>query len=309
MQINGIAIIDSFAEAFDMAATRIVITADSPQWAKIAGETMTGFATSVIACGVEAAIETHLQPSETPDGRHGVSVLLFGFARDLLVEPVQNRISQCILTCPGTAAFAGIAADGVKGSEISLGRNLRYFGDGYQTAKRIGGRRFWRIPVMDGEFLIEDMVGHCTAIGGGNFLVVGSERASTLAAAERAIVAMKKISGVIMPFPGGIVRSGSKVGSKYASLRASTNQDYCPTLKGIVATQLPIAAQAVYEVVIDGLSFAAISEAMRVGILAACNQGGKSPEAILQITAGNYGGNLGRHHFHLKQVLNAEIAP
>ncbi|MDI9407845.1 MAG: formylmethanofuran--tetrahydromethanopterin N-formyltransferase [Candidatus Pacebacteria bacterium] len=312
MEINGVKIAAEFAEAFDMTATRIIVTADSAQWVKIAATTMTGFATSVIACGVEAGIERYFLPTETPDGRHGAAILLFGFSRDSLVEPVRNRVSQCVLTCPGTACFAGVTADGIKGSAIPLGRSLRYFGDGFQTAKRLlmspperqsGAaieRRFWRIPVMDGEFLCEDMLGHVSAIGGGNFLILGQSRRQALLAAEAAIVAMRKIPEVIMPFPGGVVRSGSKVGSRYPALMASTNQAYCPTLVGIAETSLVEGTAAVYEIVIDGLNFAAIAEATRVGIIAACH----APEGgILAISAGNYGGNLGRHHFKLHEIL------
>ncbi|MCX8501617.1 MAG: formylmethanofuran--tetrahydromethanopterin N-formyltransferase [Alphaproteobacteria bacterium] len=312
MQINRIPIAAEFAEAFDMTATRIIVTADSEPWVRIAAATMTGFATSVIACGVEAGIEKFLGEEETPDGRPGASILLFGFSRDSLVEPVRNRVSQCILTCPGTACFAGVPADDAKGSAIPLGRSLRYFGDGFQTAKRLYlpaantpdgelvERRFWRIPVMDGEFLCEDMLGHMPAIGGGNFLIFGESRRQALLAAEAAVIAMKQLPEVIMPFPGGVVRSGSKVGSRYPALMASTNQAYCPTLVGIADTSLPNGVAAVYEIVIDGLSFKAIAEATRVGILAAC---GSAAGGILGISAGNYGGNLGRHHFKLLEIL------
>ena len=314
MEINHIPIAAEFAEAFDMTATRIIVTADSLEWVKIAATTMTGFATSVIACGVEAGIERFLPEAETPDGRPGAAILLFGFSSDSLVEPVRNRVSQCILTCPGTACFAGIAAAAGKDSAIPLGRSLRYFGDGFQTAKRLQlpaagcsdgelvERRFWRIPVMDGEFLCEDLVGHGPGIGGGNFLILGETRKQALLAAEAAIAAMKQVPEVIMPFPGGVVRSGSKVGSRYPALMASTNQAFCPTLVGIAATALTQGVTAVYEIVIDGLSFAAIAEATRVGILAAC----ASPSGgILGISAGNYGGNLGRHHFKLHEILAA----
>jgi formylmethanofuran--tetrahydromethanopterin N-formyltransferase len=294
--VDGVAIEDTFAEAFGMRATRLVVTADSAGWARIAAETATGFATSIIACGVEAGIERTLDPAETPDGRPGIAILLFAINREALAKAVRDRVGQCILTCPGTACYAGIA----DGEPLPMGRVLRYFGDGLQAAKRLAGRRFWRIPVMDGEFLCEDTVGQRKAVGGGNFLIVGRGRAAVLAAAERAVAAMRKLPDIIMPFPGGIVRSGSKLGSRYKGLNASSNLPYCPTVRGVVATALPEAADAVLEIVIDGLSEGAIAKAMAAGIRAACAD---SNGSILRISAGNYGGKLGAFHFHLHKLL------
>jgi formylmethanofuran--tetrahydromethanopterin N-formyltransferase len=289
---------DTFAEAFGMRATRIVVTADTADWACIAGETATGFATSVIACGVEAGIERELAPEETPDGRPGVALLFFAVNREALAKALRDRVGQCILTCPGTACYAGLA----EGETLPLGRTLRYFGDGYARAKRLGTRRFWRIPVMDGEFLCEDAIGQTKAVGGGNFLMLGVDRRSVLAAAERAIAAMRVLPGVIMPFPGGIVRSGSKIGSRYKGLVASTNDAYCPTLKGVVASALPDAVDAVLEIVIDGLDEAAVRDAMVAGIRAACvTHPGEMP--LSRISAGNYGGKLGAFRFHLHELL------
>jgi formylmethanofuran--tetrahydromethanopterin N-formyltransferase len=294
--LDGVTIEDSFAEAFGMRATRLLVTADSARWAAIAAATATGFATSVIACGVEAGIERDLSPEETPDGRPGIAILLFATGREALAKAVRDRVGQCVLTCPGTACYAGMD----EGDPVPLGRVLRYFGDGHQAAKRLGGRRYWRIPVMDGEFLCEDTVGQRKAVGGGNFLILGRARAATLAAAERAVAAMRQVPGVIMPFPGGIVRSGSKVGSRYEGLIASTNGAYCPTLKGDLETALPAEADCVLEIVIDGLDEGAVGAAMTAGIRAACAGSGGE---ILRIAAGNYGGKLGPFHFHLHKLL------
>lgn len=296
MIIEGVEIEDTFAEAFGMRATRLIVTADSAGWARTAGETTTGFATSIIACGVEAGIERTLEPAETPDGRPGIAILLFAINREALAKAVRDRVGQCILTCPGTACYAGMA----EGDPVPLGRVLRYFGDGHQAAKRLEGRRFWRIPVMDGEFLCEDTVGQQKAIGGGNFLILGRSRAAVLAAAERAIAAMRKLPEIIMPFPGGVVRSGSKLGSRYKGLSASSNLPYCPSVRGVVATQLPEGANSVLEIVIDGLNETAITAATASGIRAAC-AGGEGE--ILRISAGNYGGKLGAFHFHLRKLL------
>lgn len=296
MKINGVSIDNTFAEAFPMKATRLVVTAYNETWAEHAARAMTGFATSVIACGCEAGIERHLKPSETPDGRPGIAVLLFTMSKKELGKQIQNRVGQCVLTSPTSACFAGLD----EGEPIALGQNLRYFGDGHQIAKKFGGKRYWRVPVMDGEFVCEEMTRMVKAIGGGNFLILARDQAAALAAAERAIVAMQTVPGVIMPFPGGVVRSGSKVGSKYKTLPASTNHLFCPTLKGAVDSELSADVGAVLEIVIDGLDTASIDEATRVGIRAACR--GRN-HGVLRISAGNYGGSLGPYHFKLRDIL------
>jgi formylmethanofuran--tetrahydromethanopterin N-formyltransferase len=297
MKINGVAIDDTFAEAFPMKATRIIITAMNLKWAYRAANSIRGFASSVIACGVEADIERELDPSETPDGRPGISVIIFAMSTSALREQVPKRVGQSVMTTATTACFAGI--DGKE--HVPLGKNLRFFGDGYQISKTINGRRYWRIPVMHGEFVCEETTGVTKAIGGGNFLVLGKTARHVLAACELAIEAIEKVPDVVTAFPGGIVGSGSKVGSKYKFLTASTNQVFCPTLKGLVKSQLTDEIGSVLEIVIDGLSEKAIRDAMRVGILAACSLG---PEkGIYRVSAGNYGGNLGPYHFHLREIL------
>lgn len=306
MLINGILIDDTFAEAFNMRGTRVIITALNLKWAYHAANAMTGFATSVIGCGVEAGIERELHLDETPDGRPGVSVLLFAMGSKVLMQQLEIRMGQCILTCPTAAAFAGILSE----DQISLGKHLRFFGDGFQTSKLIRDahgkdRRYWRIPVMDGEFLVQETTGMVRAIGGGNFLILATSQSAALHAAEIAIEAMKQVPNVIMPFPGGVVRSGSKVGSKYPKMFASTNDAFCPTLKGVTNTELSSEIESVMEIVIDGLSFDDIATSMRVGIQAICNLGESS--GVKRISAGNYGGKLGPHHFKLHEIM-AEAA-
>lgn len=302
MQINGVKIDDTFAEAFNMRATRVIITAINPTWALHAARAMTGFATSVIGCGVEAGIERELSADETPDGRPGISILLFAMGSKVLMQQLEIRMGQCILTCPTAAAFAGIESEDM----ISLGKHLRYFGDGYQISKVIPDKngkpkRYWRIPIMEGEFLTEETTGMVRAIGGGNFLVLGKSQAQVLAACEAAIEAMKQVPNVIMPFPGGIVRSGSKVGSKYPKMFASTNDAFCPTLKGLVKSELDDETQCVMEIVVNGLTFDDIRTAMKAGLEAACSLGSRA--GISRISAGNYGGKLGPHHFKLHEIL------
>jgi formylmethanofuran--tetrahydromethanopterin N-formyltransferase len=295
LAIHGIPIEDTFAEAFPMTAARLIVTAETAAWARTAGTTATGYAASVIGCDAEAGIERELAKGETPDGRPGVSLLFFAFSRDALQKALINRVGQCVLTCPTTACYNGLPV--VKDKSIRLGGNLRFFGDSWQFSKKLEIRRFWRLPVMDGEFTCEDVIGTTKGVAGGNFLIIGSNQAGALAAAESATAAIRRVANVIMPFPGGVVRSGSKVGSKYKKLRASTNDAYCPTLRGAVKSALTEGANAVYEIVIDGLDLPSVEEATRVGVRAASIPG------VLRITAGNYGGKLGPHHLHLHKLL------
>jgi formylmethanofuran--tetrahydromethanopterin N-formyltransferase len=297
MIINGVTIDETFAEAFPMKATRLIITAHNTKWAMISAQAFTGFATSVIACGCEAGIERELDGSETPDGRPGVAVLIFAMGGKGLAKQVETRAGQCVLTSPTSALFSGLEGE----KEMALGQNLRFFGDGFQISKVIDGKRYWRIPVMDGEFLTEEKTGVAAAVGGGNFLVLAESQGQALAACEAAIVEMKKIPNVIMPFPGGVVRSGSKVGSKYKALNASTNDAFCPTLKGQTKSELPSECESVMEIVIDGLTKEDIDKAMKVGIQAVCDLGAEA--GIHRISAGNYGGKLGPFHFHLQEIM------
>jgi len=297
LNLNGVEIIDTFAEAFPIKAARLVITATNERWARTAATVLCGNATSVIACDVEAAIERDVPASETPDGRPGVAVLVFGFSIDALAKALQARVGQCVLTCPTTACYNGIM-DCPKEKRIKIGGGIRYFGDGFQKSKKLGDQRFWRIPVMDGEFLCEDQFGTVTGVAGGNLLICGTNASAALVAAEAAVDAIRSEPDVALPFPGGIVRSGSKVGSRYPKLKASTNEAFCPTLRSLVTSELPAGCNAVYEIVIDGLSFDAVQSALRRGLHAAT----ASPN-ILRITAGNYGGKLGKHHFHLRDLI------
>ena len=295
MHINDVEIEDTFAEAFTMWGARLIITAVDHKWARIAARSATGFATSVIACGAEAGIEKEIAPSETPDGRPGVSILVFTMGSKGMKDQLMRRVGQCVMTCATTACF-----DGLEGGDktVGVGGQLRYFGDGFQISNLLEGRRLWRIPVMEGEFLVDESFNISKkAIGGGNFLVLGESAGATLAAAEAAMTAMAAVDGVAFPFPGGIARSGSKTTSKYSFLRASTNDAYCPTLRAQVESALPEGVNSVLELIIDGLGEAAIREAMRVGIEAACRPG------IVGISAGNYGGTLGQYQFHLHDVL------
>ncbi|MBA3311812.1 MAG: formylmethanofuran--tetrahydromethanopterin N-formyltransferase [Planctomycetaceae bacterium] len=296
MNIRGVRIDDTFAEAFPMRAARLIITAKSERWVRNCALKLTGFATSVIGCKCEAGIERLLTPDETPDARPGCAVLLMTMKKEELPKRLTERVGQTVLTCPTASCFDGLpdAPD-----RIPVGDWVRYYGDGFQSSKVIGGRRYWRVPVMEDEFLVEANVGMIKAIGGGNFLIFAENTDAALEAAEAAIDAMEALPGVIMPFPGGIVRSGSKLGSRrYKSLIASTSDAVCPTLRAVTATQLPQGVNCVLEIVIDGIDATAISNAMWAGIDAACRPG------VIEISAGNYGGKLGPHHFPLREIMS-----
>jgi formylmethanofuran--tetrahydromethanopterin N-formyltransferase len=267
-------------------------------WARHAAVAATGFATSVIGCGCEAGIERELGADETPDGRPGLAILLFAVSGKELAKQIERRVGQCVLTCPTTAVFAGIA----EGDAVALGKNLRFFGDGWQASKMIGGVRYWRVPVMDGEFVVQETTAVVKGVGGGNLLLLARDTACALAAAQAAVAAMRRLPNVVLPFPGGVVRSGSKVGSKYAALSASTNDAFCPGLVGLVAaSELNGDTRCVLEIVIDGLTEADVAAAMRAGLDAALAIGEHG--GLLRISAGNYGGKLGPYHFHLHQLL------
>ena len=293
MQINTVEIEDTFAEAFKMWGSRLIITAVSEKWAITTARAATGFGTSIIGCGCEAGIGRTLPADETPDGRPGVEVLFFTTSKKAVEPLLLARVGQCIMTSPTSACFNGLVSE----REVKVGGKLRYFGDGFQSSKLVDGRRLWRIPVMDGEFVIEENFGMQKSVGGGNFLVLAESQQAALEACENAVSAMQEVAGIIMPFPGGIVRSGSKTSSKYKGMTVSTNTAYCPTIRRQVKSALPEGVNSVMEIVIDGLSEKAISEAMRMGIEAACIPG------VVSISAGNYGGTLGPYHFHLTRIM------
>jgi len=298
MLLNGVAVEDTFAEAFAMWGARVMITAENDKWAMAAARAMTGFATSVIGCKCEAGIERIVPAGQTPDGRPGVSVLLFATSAESVGKRLVERVGQCVMTCPTTACYNALAAETTT-TTVVVGGLLRYFGDGFQAAKLLDGRRFWRVPAMDGEFLVEERFGVQPAIGGGNLLILGEDSTPTLAATEAAVEAMRAVPGVILPFPDGVVRCGSKVGSRYKTVIASTNDAYCPTLRAVSsATRLGEDVNCVLEIVIDGLDLVSVEEAMRRGMKAAARPG------VRQISAGNYGGNLGQYKIGLHGLMS-----
>ena len=294
MHVNGVKIEDTFAEAFGMWGSRLIVTAESSEWAHTAAAAATGFATSIIGCGCEAGVNELATDEATPDGRPGIAVLVFATSRKNMEAVLLARVGQAIMTSPTSACYDGLGGD----EKLKVGGKLRYFGDGYQRSKLLDGRRLWRIPVMDGEFVVEESFSVTKSVGGGNFFMMAETLEASLAAAEAAVAAMRAVPGAVMPFPGGVVRSGSKVSSRYKGQGVSSNTPYCPTLRAQEQTALRDGENAVLEIVIDGLDEEAVREAMRVGIAAACLPG------VTRISAGNYGGSLGQFHFALRELVN-----
>lgn len=292
-------IVDTFAEMFSMWVGRALITADDEKWALTAANTATGLATSVIMSPAEAGIEAIVPADKTPDNRPGVLIQVYNRNRFELMGQMVLRIGQCVMTCPTTAAFDALP-DAKR--RMKVGRSIRLFGDGFQRKRLVGERKVWKIPVMEGDFIVEDKFGAAEAIAGGNFLMLAKDKKSGLQAAEEAVEAIKKTgSEVILPFPGGICRSGSKAGSLKYKLKASTNHPFCPKLRSLVAdTQVPEGVECVYEIVINGLTLEAVKKTMNAGVGAAANVQG-----MVEISAGNYGGKLGPYKAFLKEALES----
>jgi formylmethanofuran--tetrahydromethanopterin N-formyltransferase len=293
MELEGVEIDDTFAEAFPIKVARVLITAVNEKWAMETARETTGFGTSVIGCPAEAGIDKTLTAEETPDGRPGVAIMICHFKKDGIKEQLLGRLGQCVFTAPTTAMFNGLDA------EEKLPIKLHFFGDGFEYEKEVGGRKVWGIPMMEGDFICEEEYGVQAGVAGGNFFILAKDQMSALIAAENSVAAIRQVEGTITPFTGGVVASGSKVGSKYKFMHASTNEKFCPTLRDKVeGSQIPEGVNGVYEIVINGVSEEAVKEAMRIGIKAAV----KVPD-VVKISAGNFEGKLGKYQFQLKDVL------
>lgn len=289
---------DTFAEMFPMWVGRVLITATTEEWAMTSATAATGFAVSIIMSPAEAGIEKKVPPSETPDGRPGVIFQIYHTFGHGLKSQMLTRIGQCVMTCPTTAAFNAMVGEPVK--KLKIGQSLSLFGDGYQKQDSLSGRKIWRIPVMEGTFIIENRFGVKRGVAGGNFLILAKDVDSGLASANAAANAIRKVDDVVLTFPGGVCRSGSKVGSMKYKMGASTNHPFCPTLRSITKdTQIPEGVTSVFELVINGLNLKSVQRAVAEGIKAAVEVPG-----VIKITAANYGGKLGPYKAVLKEVLN-----
>ncbi len=288
---------DNFAEAFGIKVSRILITAATKKLALVAATEATGYGTSVIGCPAEAGIDGYVSPQKTPDGRPGYIIMICNMNKDKLDHELLERVGMCILTAATTAVFDWMDEPDEK---LKTGQKLKFFGDGYEQTLDIQGRKIHSIPLMSGDFLVEAELGIRAGVAGGNFFILAENQPAGLLAADAAVDAIEAVSGAITPFPGGIVASGSKVGStKYKFLGASTNEKMCVTLKDEVeGCQIPENVNGVYEIVIDGVDEDAVKAAMKAGIEAAVKIAG-----VIQISAGNFGGNLGKYQIKLHELF------
>ena len=289
---------DTYAEAFRSIYASVLVTARDRYWLDRAVQAATGNASSTILCDCEAGLDRYLDSSETPDGRPGAIVQFHipRFHKDReqrLERSVLVRVCQNILTCPTTACFNVLPAEE---KWFPLGRKLAYFGDGHQFTDVRFGRRCWVVPILSGEFICERRCGWSDGLMGGNLWFFGSTADGALEGAMKAAEAAAKIPGVILPFPGGVASSGSKAGSRYKFMIASTYAEFCPTLREKLgeASKLPSGVASVQEIIINGSDLKAIVEATQAAIAAA-----KEVPDLLTISAGNYGGRLGKSFIYL----------
>ncbi len=276
---------------------RTLITAYSQEWARITALEATGFGTSIIMAPAEAGIESTLSPDETPDGRPGVRVIFATNKKDKLENQLLARISQCILTSPTACAYDDTPNPREK---YPVGKKISLFGDGFQVKKGpIDGRVLWLVPRMSGTFVVQENFGRTKGIAGGNIIYFSKDIESGMASGRAAVQAIEDVPGAYTPFPGGLVGSGSKVGSRYQGLVASTNEQFCPTIRTLVPdSEVPPDANFVLEIVINGLDSESVAAAMRTAIETVCSYPG-----VIRVSAGNYGGRLGKHHFHLHELF------
>jgi formylmethanofuran--tetrahydromethanopterin N-formyltransferase len=296
MEINNVPIEDTFAEAFSMHMNRTIITAYDEDWARTTALETTGFGTSVIMTPSEAGIEYVLKPEETPDGRPGVRVIFATAKKEGIQEQLLARLGQCVLTSPTACAYD----DTPNISETyPVGKMIAMFGDGHQVKKGpIDGRVLWMLPRMSGTFVIQEAFGRTKGVAGGNIIYFCKDVRSGMKSGKAAVRAIEHVEGAYTPFPGGLVGSGSKPSSRYKALHASTNERYCPTLKGVVPdTYVPKDCEFVVEVVINGLTEQAVAEATKAAIIEVCKHKG-----VIKVSAGNFGGALGKYKIHLHQL-------
>jgi len=293
---------DTYAEAFRSIYAEFLITARDRTWLDHAIASATGNGSSSILCDCEAGMDRYVGPGgdesfATSDGRPGAIVQLHvpRFRKDrvkALEHALLARISQNVLTCPTAACFNLLDTD----PYYQLGRKVAYFGDGYQCRDERYGRKVWTIPILGGEFAIDRRFGFSDGLMGGNIWYFGEDVDSALLAAERGVAAVKQVPGVIMPFPGGIAGSGSKAGSKYSFMIASTFHNFCPTLRERLGDQsrLPEGVNSVMEIIMNGRDLPTIIKATQSAIEAS-----RDTPGLLRISAGNYGGRLGKSFIYL----------
>ncbi|WP_088343710.1 MULTISPECIES: formylmethanofuran--tetrahydromethanopterin N-formyltransferase [Rhodomicrobium] len=292
--VNGLRVAHESIEAVRLAATALIVTGPTPDWARTAALAVTG----PTGDGCDAGIDRPLSPSQTPDGRPGVRVLFFAATAEALELHLAQRIWQSLFACPGAACYAGLRA----GPKILLGAGLRQFGDGFELRTEIGGRRLLRLPVMDGEFVCEAKAGLAVAaIGAAALLVMGRTIAETLAACDAAAAAMREMPDVILPAPGGVTRAALKAGSRSADLAISIDEAYCPTLTALAPSALAPDAGSALRLAVNGLTVAAVAAALRAGVAVLTETG--APGGLIRLGAAPSSAGAEPHRFPLLELL------
>lgn len=288
---------DTYAEAFKSLYAEILITARDRYWVDRAVEACTGNASSTIMCDCEAAMSHYVEPGETPDQRPGAVVQFHvpRFWKDRVQKLERSlivRVGQNVLTCPTAACFSTMPNEA---TTFPLGRKLAYFGDGHESESNRFGRPGWVIPILSGEFFLDAQFGYREGLMGGNLWYFGSTAEGALEGAMKGVEAAKR-AGVIMPFPGGMAGSGSKAGSKYKFIVGSTYAEYCPTLREKMGDQcrLPQGVVSVQEIILNGCDLPTIAASMQAAIAAS-----RATPGLERISAGNYGGKLGKSFIYL----------
>ena len=293
---------DTYAEAFRSLYTEFLITARDRRWLDHAVHAATGNASSSILCDCEAGMDRYVGPGgdegfATPDGRPGAIVQLHipRFRKDrvkALERSALVRISQNVLTCPTAACFNLIDSE----NYYHMGRKVAYFGNGYQKRIERFGRKMWWIPILGGEFVLDRRLGYADGLMGGNLWFFGDSVDSALEAAEKGVEAIRPVPGVITTFPGGIAGSGSKAGSNYDFTIASTYEKFCPLLQDDLDIEagLPQGVHSVMEIIMNGQGMQPIIDATQAAIKASVDTPG-----LIMISAGNYGGHLGKSFIFL----------
>ncbi len=285
--------VDTIPEGFGRVMARVLVTAKDAAWAHRAAEAACGFATSLTMCPAECGIDVEVKGQDTPDGRPGVVFMVVQRTLPLLEEQLVARISQCVLTTPTAACFNALESDEV----LPIGSEVQHFGDKLSTKEELTGRTLWHIPLMGGDFIIEDTFG--VARGESYKLWIMGSEMGALTAATAAAGTASNVEGVFLPFPGGICAAGSKVGSvHYPSLKASTNHPYCPTVRDKVESRLPDGVEAVYELVITGLDRRRVEEAMSGAVEAAAANG------AARISAGTFAKKMVARRPDLSDLLD-----
>jgi len=294
---------DTYAEAFDGIISRVIVTADHQEVLEKAAEDATA-TPSIVIGRIEGGIEKYLDKHETPDGRNGALLQFWGGIDENkpLEEAVKKfeaelsfRIRQDILVKPFTALFDALPkADG----KMEMMERVGHCGDGFEWKEQRYGRNMIVIPLMVSNFLIERELGYARGVMGANFWFMCETKRAVMEGGRKALDAIHQVLGVITPFD--VCSAGSKPETKFPLIGPTTNHPYCPTLKERLGekSKVPEGVNYIPEIVINGTSLEAVKEAMKAGIRSIADVNG-----VVRVSAGNYGGKLGRHRIYLQELF------